>query len=76
MTNYCPICYFGYRKVHQVVCWKEDGTSCSTLHCRVELTSPMKRQMEQLVEVGFADVFKDSPGSADIVEHDIRAITN
>lgn len=43
----------------EVVCWKEDGTSYSTLRCGVKLTSPMKRQMEQLVEVEFADVFKD-----------------
>ena len=56
----------------EVVCWKEDGTSYSTIRCGVELTSPMKQQMEQLVEVEFADVFKDSPGSTDIVEHDIR----
>ena len=59
-----------YDDEDKVVCWKEDGTSYSTLRCGVELTSPMKQQMEQLVEVELADVFKDSPGSTDIVEHD------
>ena len=27
----------------EVVCWKEDGTSYSTIRCGVELTSPMKQ---------------------------------
>ena len=58
-------------KDDEVHCWKDKGQVCSELNCGDEFTSVMRKEINQLVEEKFSDVFTDTPGRTEVIEHDI-----